>query len=236
MLKEELVKRSPVRVLEKTIHGGVGKGNLGVITARKGVGKTACLAHLAIDTLLRDGKVLHISFADDPHHVESWYRHIFDELADSYKLENAFDVFENVIPNRLIIHFKQLDITFDQIRSHIQQVEGGIGFRPDMIIVDGRDFEVMTEETLSGWKEFAANQDAAAWFAAVLHRHNLQLDEKGIPAPVNRLSDLFSVIIMLEPRPDYIEMKLLKDHDNTASDKLHLKLDPRTLLICNHRV
>ncbi len=236
MLKTELVKRSPVRVLEKSIHGGVGKGNLGVITARKGTGKTACLAHLSLDTMMRGGKVLHISFSDDPHHVETWYRQIFHELAAAYKLDNAMDVFDDLKPHRLIIHFKQQEITFDQIRTHIQQLEGGIDFIPDTIIVDGRDFETMTKETLSGWKEFAANQDASVWFAAVLHRDDLKLDEKGIPAPVNSFSELFSVIIMLEPQPEYIDLKLLKDHDTTDLDKLRLKLDPKTLLICNHRV
>ena len=38
MIKSEQNRRSPLRILEKTTHGGVGKGNLGVIAARKGVG------------------------------------------------------------------------------------------------------------------------------------------------------------------------------------------------------
>jgi len=236
MLKTELIKRSPLRVLEKTIHGGMGKGNLGVITARKGVGKTACLAHLALDKMLQGQKVLHISFADDPHHVESWYRQVFDEITNTYKLENAYDVYDEVLRNRMIIHFKQDEITFDKIRDNIKQIEGGSDFMPDVIIVDGRDFEYMTLENLSGWKEFARNQDTAIWFAAVLHREDLQLDPKGIPAPVNQFTDLLDVIIMLEPHHDYIDLKLLKDHDNQDLDRLRLKLDPKTMLISNHRV
>ena len=46
MIKKELISKSPLRILEKSIHGGVGKGNLGVIAARKGIGKTACLVHM----------------------------------------------------------------------------------------------------------------------------------------------------------------------------------------------
>ncbi len=45
MVKSELINRSPLRILEKSIQGGVGKGNIGVIASRKGVGKTACLVH-----------------------------------------------------------------------------------------------------------------------------------------------------------------------------------------------
>lgn len=235
MLKSELIQRSPIRVLEKTIHGGLGKGNLGVVTARKGVGKTACLAHIAIDKMMQEQKVLHISFADNPHHVESWYRQVFDEISNTYKLENAFELFDDIVRNRMIIHFKQDEITFDRIRDHISQIEGGSDFTPDMMIVDGQNFEHITLENLSGWKEFAKNQNVVMWFAAVLHRDDLQLDKHGIPAPVNRFADLFDIIIMLEPRQDFIDMKLLKDHDKQDPDKLCLKLDPKTLLISNHR-
>ncbi|MBN2104730.1 AAA family ATPase [bacterium] len=235
MLKEELIKRSPVRVLEKSIHGGLGSGNLGVITARKGVGKTACLAHLAIDKMMRGQNVLHISFTDDPHHVENWYRQLFDELTRHYQLENAYDVFEEIKCHRLIINFKT-EVTFDHIRKMIREIEGGSDFIPDIIIVDGRDFENLSVEILSGWKEFSKNQNAAIWFAAVLHRENLQCNDRGIPSPVNRFEDLFSVIIMLEPVHDYIDMKLLKDHDSKNLEKLRLKLDFHTMLISNHRI
>ncbi len=52
MVKSELINRSPLRILEKSIQGGVGKGNIGVIASRKGVGKTACLVHIATDNFL----------------------------------------------------------------------------------------------------------------------------------------------------------------------------------------
>ena len=46
---QELNKISPLRVFDEAINGGRGKGNLGVIVTRHGVGKTACLVHLATD-------------------------------------------------------------------------------------------------------------------------------------------------------------------------------------------
>ena len=41
MLLKELTERSPMRVFENSIHGGLGQGNLGVVVARHGMGKTA---------------------------------------------------------------------------------------------------------------------------------------------------------------------------------------------------
>ena len=236
MLKTEIIKRSPIRVLEKSIHGGLGAGNLGVFTARKGVGKTACLVHVATDQLLDNKKVLHISFADDPHHIESWYKQVFEEVARSYKLENAHDIFDDIVHQRLILHFRQNDAGFTDIKNHYQQVANGMSFKPDMVIVDRFAFDTATPEALQEWKDFARELDVEIWFSATLHREDLQLDEQGVPAPVNQVKDIFSVIIMLNPREDYIDLQLLKDHENTDPGKLRIKLDPKTMLIANHRV
>ena len=58
MVKEELVSRSPLRILEKSTHGGLGKGNLGVIAAKRGVGKTAFLVHMATDQLFQGNHII----------------------------------------------------------------------------------------------------------------------------------------------------------------------------------
>lgn len=236
MLRSELIKRSPIRVLEKSIHGGLGKGNLGVFTARKGVGKTACLVHVSIDKLLRDQKVLHISFSGDPKHIESWYDGVFNEVADHYKLDNVIDNHDQVIKNRMILHFRQTDVTLDHVKNSIVQLCQGADFCPEIIIVDGFSFYEHGNDDFLFWKNLATEKDAAIWFSATLHRDNLKLDDKGVPAPVNQFADLFSVIIMLEPTHDLIDLKLLKDHDETDLETLKLKLDPKTLLIANHRV
>ncbi len=236
MLRTELIKHSPIRVLEKSIHGGLGKGNLGVFTARKGVGKTGCLVHVATDKLLNKHKVAHISFAEDPHHIENWYKQVFQEVAHAYKLENAFDIYDEIQKHRLIFHFKQHDTPFEKIRRHIAVVSGSISFDADLIIIDGLPFEEIEKETLQAWKEYAVEKDIEIWFSAILHRENLQLDDKGVPAPVNHFSDAFSVIIMLCPKHDFIDLKLLKDHDSEDLEKMRLKLDPKTMLIANHRV
>lgn len=236
MLKKEFIARSPIRIFEKSIQGGLGKGNLGVFTAHKGLGKTACLVHVSIDKLLREQRVLHISFAEDPHHIENWYEQVFHEVADHYKLENVIDSHDQIIQNRMILHFRQADVTLKHVHDSISQFCEGAQFCPEIIIVDGFSFYDHSTPDFELWKKLAQELDAAVWFSATLHRDNLQLDDRGVPAPVNRFFDLFSVIIMLEPLHDCIDLKLLKDHDSDDLERMKLKLDPKTLLIANHRV
>jgi len=236
MLKKELLSRSPIRILEDSIHGGLGRGNLGVFAGRKGVGKTASLVHVAIDQLLKEKHVLHITFADDAHHIEKWYRHVFQEVSTMYKLEEPYDIYDEIKHHRLIIHFKQSDIAFDQMKNDIDIFIESMNFKPELYIVDGYPFPQKSEEDMNRWKQLAMEQKIEVWFSATLHRDNMEFDERGIPAPINRITDSFSVIIMLEPESKHIELKLLKDHDSDDLEKLHLKLDPKTLLIATHRV
>ncbi|MBN1466753.1 AAA family ATPase [candidate division KSB1 bacterium] len=235
MLKEQLIKRSPIRVLEETLDGGLGTGQVGVLTARKGVGKTASLVHIATDKLLLGQNVLHISFADDPRHIVTWYEQVFSEMAKASKLEDALDIHEEIIRRRVILHFRQ-DSSFEQIKASIEQVKMGFLGEPQLIIVDGFPFERATAAQFAQWRSLAQESNVAIWFSATLHREKLDLDEHGVPAPVNKFYDLLDIIIMLKPQKDYIDFCLLKSHDDGNGRKIHIKLDPKTLLISNHRV
>ena len=236
MLKEQLIKHSPIRILEETLDGGLRSGQLGVLTARKGVGKTAGLVHIATDKLLLGQNVLHISFSDDPKHILTWYEQVFREVAKAYKLENELDVHEEIIRHRLILHFKRPDMPFEQIKANIEQIKAGFPGEPQVIIVDGFSFANATTEQLSQWRNLAQESKSAIWFSATLHREKLDVDEHGVPAPVNKFYDFLDIIIMLKPQKDYIDFCLLKSHDDGMGRKIHIKLDPKTLLISNHRV
>lgn len=235
MVKSEIIKRSPVRVFEETLEGGLGVGNLGVITSRKGVGKTASLIHIATDKMMRDQNVLHISFADDPRHITNWYEHLFDEIAHTYKLENVREVHDEIVRHRLILHYKQEDVTFEHVCKDIKDLTKGMQNTPQVIIVDGFPFESASEQELQKWKQYAQDQNTAIWFSATMHRDDPQFDKAGIPFPVNQFSNLLSVIIMLKPMQHHIELLLLKSHTEGETPKLCLKLNPGTLLLSNHR-
>lgn len=235
MLKSQYLERSPIRIMEKSINGGLGQGNLGVFTSRKGVGKTGCLIHVAIDAMLNGKKVLHVSFNENPNHISKWYKIIFGELLKTYKLENT-NFYDEISQNHIIMNFSQGQITVPEVGDRIAMMIENAKFIPAIFIIDGFSFEPAIADDLLNFKSIAQKHDCEMWFSATLHRHQMELDHRGIPAPVNRFYDFFSVIIMLKPENDYIHLKLLKDGNSTDLEQLRLKLDPHTLLISNRRV
>ena len=84
---KQLNSVSPLRVFEDSINGGLGKGNLGVIVSKKGVGKTACLVHIATDKLFKGEYVPKFEF------IEAEY--LTDETADEL-LPKYKELFERV--------------------------------------------------------------------------------------------------------------------------------------------
>ncbi|MDC7124781.1 MAG: hypothetical protein PQJ46_04395, partial [Spirochaetales bacterium] len=119
MIKEELNKRSPLRLFENSIDGGLGKGNLGVIASRKGVGKTACLVHIAMDKLFRGRQVIHVSFASKTDHISMWYEDIFNEIVKKRELENADEIYEDILKNRVIMNFNQDGLSTENILKSV---------------------------------------------------------------------------------------------------------------------
>ena len=81
MKRRFLNARSPLRLLEKGLHGGLGAGNLGVVIAAHGVGKTSFLVGVAVDELLREGRVL-----DLIHELNAMRREAGLELTDRVRL------------------------------------------------------------------------------------------------------------------------------------------------------
>jgi KaiC/GvpD/RAD55 family RecA-like ATPase len=231
MIKTELIRRSPLRILEKSIHGGVGKGCVGVIASRKGTGKTACLVHIATDQLLQDKHVIHVSFSSRTDHIVTWYEDIFREIAKKRNLEDAMSVHDTIVRHRVVMNFNQDGITADQLlRSIKAMVEDG-QFAADVIIVDGYDFERGKPETVIAVKNLAEELGVTVWFSASVHRDDPSTDKNGVPALLCPYIESISVLITLQPTSKYIKLSLVKDHDSYTSEDLHLMLDPATLLI-----
>lgn len=232
MVKSELIKRSPLRIFEQSIHGGVGKGHLGVLASKKGVGKTACLTHIAVDKLFQDRHVIHVSFASSVDHIINWYEDIFKEIAKKRNLEHAVEVHDEIIHNRVIMNFNQEGISIDQIVSSLQALIKDGNFPADAVIFDGYDVTDRSAAELDKIRTFAKEQGVEIWFSVSLNEDDGPLfNEQGIPTILEKVIDKLDVVIDLRHEGDYVHLEVAKDHEMLEHRDMQLKLDPKTLLI-----
>ncbi len=231
MVKAELIKRSPLRVFEKSINGGVGKGKIGVIASKKGVGKTACLVHIATDKLFRDRHVIHVSFAQKVDHIINWYEDIFKEIAKKRELENAVAVHDDIIKNRVIMNFNREGTSTDQVLASLRAMIVDGKFSADSVIVDGYDLSTASSEDVRKLKDFAKELNLEVWFSSSLRGEDPEFTGNGVPRDlVDRIDDI-DVLVTLKFEGEYVRLQVVKDHDNLATKDMNLRLEPKTMLI-----
>lgn len=245
MYRKDVNERSPMRVFENSIHGGLGRGNLGIIAAGPGVGKTPLLVQIALDDLLRDRRVLHISHDHAVDHVRTYYSEIFHDLATAAQLESSDAVKLDVERHRLIFSLmSDADsgpITQRGGSSPVSKILEVVAFArniahfsPDVIVIDGFDLVHGTDEALKALGDLARELKVELWLSV-----NLDAEvgpSNGLPEPLKRFSALFNVAVVLEPERDVVRIRLLKDHESTALADLHLRLDPHTLRVIDEDV
>jgi hypothetical protein len=231
MVIQELVQRSPVRIFEKSINGGLGAGEVGIISSQSGVGKTSVLVQIALDKLLQDKKVIHVSFTQHTDYVLAWYEDIFGEIIQKRKLDNPRDVKNELIKNRVLMNFNQDGVTSDQILRSLRAMIVDGCFKAEALIIDGFDFARMTRERISATRDFARELGLSVWYSCTVPGEGPAYDKKNIPLVAGDFVDLVDVVIVLSPKQDHIALQVSKDRETYNPDQLALKLDPKTLLI-----
>ena len=106
MLTNDLIQRNPLRLMGRDAEEILSPGDFGAILARAGVGKTALLVQIALNTLLSGKNVLHVSLNDPVDKVTLWYREVFGNLSKTYDGRQIEQLWESLLPHRLIMTFK----------------------------------------------------------------------------------------------------------------------------------
>src|SRR5437667_6100012 len=187
MYRKELNERNPLRLFEHSIHGGLGPGNVGVVVARHGIGKTSFLVGIALDDAMRGRKVLHVSLDKTVDHLREFYDEIFMDLAHSAHLEDLAAERLEMERNRMIHTYAGTSFTIHKLRHSINFLKENAQFDPACLILEGFDFDRAMPADVEAFRQLAQEFNVEMWLSAVTHR-GTPLDEHGIPGPLARVA------------------------------------------------
>ena len=235
MLRNEVDERSPLRVLDASIDGGVRAGQLGVVLARAGVGKTAFLVQVGLDAVLRDQRVLHVAVDMAVDQVRTWYDELFSDLAQGSSAEERAATLLLLERNRIIQSYTPESFTSDRLGQVVNVLQEHCAFDPDVILVDGLAWEGGKLSTLLALKQIAAAHGARLWMTARTPRDDS--DEGGLemPAGFADVSEAFEVALVLRPSKSYIDLRLVRDHGVVGGPRPVLALHPDTMRLVDQR-
>jgi KaiC/GvpD/RAD55 family RecA-like ATPase len=231
MVKSELIKQSPLRILDASTNGGVGKGNVGVLAARHGVGKTSALVHIATDKLLQGKHVIHVTFAARTSHILEYYEEIFTEISKLKQLSGAMAVHDEIAANRTIMNFDQkASSTTHVVDSLKARIKAG-GFPADLVVVDEFDFSHAQASDLRQFRDFAKAEGLELWFSVSFDQEGDSATDS-IPKVLVGYEEQIDVVVNLRHHKadGKVHLELVKDHGRRPTNT-HLVLDTKTLLI-----
>jgi replicative DNA helicase len=139
------LKRSTVptnwQPINDLMDGGLGPGELGVVVAPSGVGKTWILTALGADAVRRGLSVVHYSMELSEHYVGARYDTVFTQIPSTDLKERKEDVkhkIESLQGKLLIKYFPPKGVSVRKLNQHIEKMMISDN-KPDLIIVDYAD-------------------------------------------------------------------------------------------------
>ncbi len=223
MAKQELYDKSPIRIFDNATEGGLKAGEIGLVTAKKGLGKTSVLVQFGMDTLLDGNQLVHVSFDQHSSNVISWYDGIFTEIARKKNLLNADEVKENVFRNRTILNFNQENFNLTRVVNTLNALNAG-GIKIAGVVIDGVDLKKVEADELQAVQAYAKASKASIWMSANAEGESIK---ENIPSP---LEPFFTAVINLTSKDNNVKINILKFRDKKDIET-GMKLDTKSFLI-----
>jgi replicative DNA helicase len=162
--------------IDRLLKGGLAKGEIGVILAPTGVGKSTILTKMANHAFNLGFNVLQIFFEDNPKviqrkHFTLWTKIHPDDLSEKKdEVMNKVREIEESMPNKLILKKLPSDtMTMLQIKNQIRKMVSD-GIKVDMIVLDYIDCIVPDKNLGDEWKSEGSVMRA---FEAMCHEMNI---------------------------------------------------------------
>jgi RecA/RadA recombinase len=140
------------------LNGGLAEGELGVIAAPSGIGKSWALATIGANALRAGKKVVHYTLELQENYVGTRYDTIFTGIEPGRIPENPDKVrsaIESITGEIIIKYYPTKSVTCNTISAHLQQLMS-TGFKPDIILVDYADLLRSIEKSDARYQELGA--------------------------------------------------------------------------------
>ncbi len=130
-----------VKGLDNLLKGGLAFGELGVVLAPTGVGKTTLLTIFANSAFVCGHNVLHIVFEDNVTNILRKHFTIWTGISPDEQVDRKDEVYEIVkqkesLSNKLMVLKMPSDsVTISEIKSKIRRLANE-GFSPDLLVID----------------------------------------------------------------------------------------------------
>ncbi len=220
----------PLRVFDKILDGGLGRGNIGVLVSRHGTGKLAVMTTIAIDHAMNGVETLHAVYGKSIDEVRAYDDEVLECMIEPFDLRERAEIMARVERHKQIYVWRSGEFSVERLRTTMEFLKEHAQFTPGLVELQGwPDLNAVATEDIQALKNLAIEFDTEIWISG--HTHRADCAENEIPPSVERLGDLISVVVALAPDGEKVDLSFLKTHSGLPHDSIHLQFNPRTMMI-----
>jgi replicative DNA helicase len=170
--------------IDEVMDGGLGAGELGVVVAPAGIGKTWCLQNIGAYSVKQGLNVVHYTLELNQNYVGLRYDTVFSGITTSdikfYQddVKKKIDALKGTL---LIKYFPTKSASVQTLTSHLSQIEIQ-GNKPDLVIVDyadilkgvGSEKRHVLENIYEDLRGLAGEIECPIWTASQANRSSLE--------------------------------------------------------------
>jgi replicative DNA helicase len=165
-----------IKGIDKLLKGGLAKGEIGVILAPTGVGKTTILSKISNTAFNLGYNVLQIFFEDNPKIIQRKHFTMWTGIEPDNLVQNKEEVMSKIteiketMQNRLVLKKLASDtMTMSQIKNQVRKMIAD-GIKIDMVLLDYIDCVLPESTSKDEWK---AEGSVMRGFEAMCHELDL---------------------------------------------------------------
>ena len=173
-------------VIDNLMDGGLGKGELGVVVAPAGIGKSFLLVNLGTQAIKKGKNVLHYTLELNEAYVGLRYDSVLTGIANQelkYNIDTVKEQVKDIKGNLVIKYYPTKTAAISTIHSHVERYRI-LGKEPDMVIVDyadllrgnggSKEYRLELGNIYEELRGLAGQIDVPVWTASQANRSALQ--------------------------------------------------------------
>ena len=172
--------------IDEVMDGGLGAGELGVVVAPAGIGKTWCLQSIGASAVKEGLNVVHYTLELNQNYVGLRYDTVFSGVTTAdikYYQDDVKKKIDQLKGTLLIKYFPTKSATVQTLAAHLSQIEIQ-GTKPDLVLVDyadilkgmGSEKRHVLENIYEDLRGLAGEIECPIWTASQANRSSLEED------------------------------------------------------------
>ena len=214
-----MLEGSPVALLKRSCVPGLEPGELGLILAPPGLGKSTLLAQFGLAEMLAGRSVLHVAQGDSISEVRCRYESLLSDYSRRALLASPAAAQAAVEKHQVVQTYAPGGFSTQKLTQLLGILAEHADFRPETILLDGVTGVAFSRAQMAAVKALAWAHSARIWMTGSCDPAVTQLGPEQLPGPFAGMDGFVDEVLELRPKGEQVEVQVRKPETQAARER-----------------